>query len=310
MTEILLATINDIIQSSSGVSSFNTRTGAVTLQASDVGAVSQIAAVSHQFLTSFGAGGAFTQAQPNFTDLAGSIAAGQIPASTLTYSMFQNVTAARLLGNPTGSAAAPSEISLGATLSFSGTALQTAAGTGDVTWSVNSFATTIAANAVTNAKLAQMGAKTIKGNNTGSTANATDLTAAQVTTLLALPGAFEFIIDGGGAVIPTGLWHAYFEVPYACTITMGTLLADESGSISIDVLKTSFANFDAGATHPVDADKISASAPLAISTSTKSQDGTLTGWTKSLSLGDIIGFNINSVTSIQRVTISLRVTRS
>lgn len=46
--------------------------------------------------------------------------------------------------------------------------------TGDVTNSAGSLATTISANAVTNAKLAQMGANTIKANGTGSTANATD----------------------------------------------------------------------------------------------------------------------------------------
>lgn len=57
----------------------------------------------------------------------GTVATGGITNSAVTYAKIQNVTAARLLGNPTGGAAAPSEISLAGGLSFSGTTL-TAAG--------------------------------------------------------------------------------------------------------------------------------------------------------------------------------------
>jgi hypothetical protein len=58
--------------------------------------------------------------------------------------------------------------------------------TGDVTAGPGSGAqsATIAAHAVTNPKLAQMAANTLKGNNTSATANATDLTATQVTAML------------------------------------------------------------------------------------------------------------------------------
>lgn len=96
-------------------------------------------------------GAAVTVGQLAFTDISGSVAAGQMPALT-----------------------------------------------GDVTTSAGAVATTIAANVVSNAKLAQMAASTIKGNNTGGTANALDLTVAQSQTLLVVP-----FLDGWVLNTPT-----------------------------------------------------------------------------------------------------------
>lgn len=75
---------------------------------------------------------------------ANAISTAKIAAAAVTYAKLQNESAHTILGNPTGVGAAPSEVSLGATLAFSGTALQTAALTGDVTAAANSFATTVA----------------------------------------------------------------------------------------------------------------------------------------------------------------------
>lgn len=113
-----------------------------------------------------------------------------------------------------------------------------------------------------------------------------------------------YVIDGGGATITTGL-KGYLEIPFACTIDRWTLLADQSGSIVVDIWKDSYANAP-----PVVGDVITASAKPTISSATKGQSSTLTGWTTTIAAGDILAFNVNSVTSIQRVTLSLRVRKT
>jgi hypothetical protein len=69
--------------------------------------------------------------------------------------------------------------------------------TGDVTSSAGSVALTIAADAVTNAKLANMAQNTIKGRVTASTGDPEDLTAAQVRTILGIAGQFSADVGNG-----------------------------------------------------------------------------------------------------------------
>src|SRR5262249_26063336 len=115
--------------------------------------------------------------------------------------------------------------------------------------------------------------------------------------------AIEFVIEGGGSTITTGV-KGDLEIPFACTINRVTLLADHSGSIVIDIWKDTYANYP-----PTVADTITASAKPTISSATKAQAATLTGWTTGVAAGDVLRFNVDSVTSIQRVTISLRITK-
>jgi hypothetical protein len=68
--------------SSSGVTTFNSRANAVTLLAADVGSVVSVSPVTHQFLTGLNSAGAFSQAQPAFSDISGTVAGAQLPAPT------------------------------------------------------------------------------------------------------------------------------------------------------------------------------------------------------------------------------------
>lgn len=113
-----------------------------------------------------------------------------------------------------------------------------------------------------------------------------------------------FIIDGGGSVITTGQ-KGHLEIPFACTINRVTMLADQSGSIIVDIWKRAYADFP-----PTDAQSITSSAVPTISGAVKSQDSTLTDWTTTITAGDILAFNVDSITDIQRVTISLKVTKT
>lgn len=119
----------------------------------------------------------------------------------------------------------------------------------------------------------------------------------------------ETFIGDGTNVITAGS-KAYIHVPAACTITSVVALADVSGSVAVEVRRCTYTNFDAGGTHPVTGDKISASAPVTISGATKSKDSTLTGWTLALAADDVLELVVTgSPATIKRLTIDFVVTR-
>ncbi len=117
--------------------------------------------------------------------------------------------------------------------------------------------------------------------------------------------ALIWVIDGGGATIETGQ-KGYLAVPFACTITAARLFADQSGSIVIDVKKDTYANYPPSGS----GDSICASSKPTISAATKSENTTLTGWTTAVAAGDILGFDVDSVSTIRRCTIVLTVTKT
>jgi len=114
----------------------------------------------------------------------------------------------------------------------------------------------------------------------------------------------EIIIDGGGSAITTGV-KGDVQIPFAMTVTEWTMLADQSGSNVTDIWMDTYANFP-----PTVADTITGSDKPAISSATKGQSTALTGWTTALPSGSVLRYNVDSNTTIQRLTLSLRGTRA
>ena len=292
------------------------------------------------------ASGANAYVHPNHSGDVTSVADGAttIAANAVSNTKLADMATARIKGRVTAATGDPEDL----TAAQVRTLINVADGanayvhpnhSGDVT-SVADGATTIANDVVTNAKLANMATATIKGRTTAGTGDPEDLTATQATALLntvtsgakglapasgggttnflradgtwAAPvpstnqatASLQFVIDGGGSAITTGI-KGFIEVPFACTINQVTMLADQTGSAVVDIWKDTYANYP-----PTDADSITASAVPTISSATKSQNATLTGWTTAIAAGDILGFNVDSAATITRLTVSLKVTKT
>jgi hypothetical protein len=102
-------------------------------------------------------------------------------------------------------------------------------------------------------------------------------------------------VDGGGSAITTGS-KGYVSIPYAMTLQGWTILADQTGSVVIDVKKATYAGFPTTAS-------IAGSEKPTLSSARKNTDGTLSSWTTTVSAGDIIEFNVDSAATVERVNL-------
>jgi hypothetical protein len=120
-----------------------------------------------------------------------------------------------------------------------------------------------------------------------------------------LNGQVTVTFEGDASVLTTGAYKVYVPIPYDGTITGVQLLADQSGSVVVDIWKDTYANFP-----PTVADTITASAKPTLSGAQKSVDTTLTGWTVAITNGDILEFNIDSVATITKLILILTIDKT
>jgi hypothetical protein len=139
------------------------------------------------------------------------------------------------------------------------------------------------------------------------------LDAVRAAAIDGLPGSYNdltdlpdrtallsMIFDGGGNVIVPSIVR-YLYIPFAATITGYALLADVSGSVTIDVWKEPVAGFPPGV-----GNSITGGNPMALTSAQSNiQTPIPSSWTVTVDAGDVLAFNLSACTSIKALTASL-----
>ena len=110
--------------------------------------------------------------------------------------------------------------------------------------------------------------------------------------------SLNFVIDGGGSAITTGK-KGVIVLDGNYTVTGWTIIADQSGSIVVDVNRATYTNF------PTTASIAGTELPT-LSSVQKNEDLTLSSWTTTLSARDVLEFEVDSASTVTRVTVALR----
>ena len=109
----------------------------------------------------------------------------------------------------------------------------------------------------------------------------------------------NFTIDGGGSAIETGTKGA-IVVPVACTVLSWTMLSDTSCTATMDVNRSTYANYDTTVSI------VGASSVPTISAAVKGQDTAITDWTSDdIVAGDVLEFDVDSNDNATRLTLAL-----
>lgn len=108
--------------------------------------------------------------------------------------------------------------------------------------------------------------------------------------------------DGGGFVVTT---NSYFDVPieFPCTILRAVISGEQSGSAVIDLLRASSGGF------PTFASITGGSKPT-LTNQQRVVDNSLSGWTVTLAEGDTLRAHVDSCSTIQKLSLVLKVKRA
>lgn len=223
--------------------------------------------------------------------------------STLTTLSVLSLPGSQVSGNIAGNAANISATTNATLVTLSSLSLPGAQVTGNIagnaaniTASSNSTLTTLSALSLPTSQLSGSIVLTSQVSGILPVANG----GTGIST--GLVESFGITIDGGGSAITNGTYSVR-SMPTAGVITSWVLLADTTGSITVDIKKSTFSGYPTTAS-------ITAAAIPAISAAQKNSSSTLTGWTTSFAAGDVMQFVVSGSATVTKVTLTVLYTRA
>ena len=121
-------------------------------------------------------------------------------------------------------------------------------------------------------------------------------------------GSLGYVIDGGGIAVTTGS-KGFMQIPFSCTIIGWTLIADQQGSAVVDVKSQLLATTAWPATTTTTTTITGSDLPT-LAAQKAARSFAMTGWTQAVAEGTLLEFNVNSATTVLRLTLQLHFVRT
>ena len=117
-----------------------------------------------------------------------------------------------------------------------------------------------------------------------------------------IPRSFGVVFDGGGSILTIGS-QADVVIPYNLTITGWTILGDVGGTASIDIWSAPYESYPPTISNTI----IGATGTKpGLSGSIKGQSSSLDSWSTGISAGNIVRFNLDSITTQTRISLTVQ----
>jgi hypothetical protein len=140
------------------------------------------------------------------------------------------------------------------------------------------------------------------GDVSAAASNPSELNVVATLRANLKTGSCGVTFDGGGQVVQTKI--AYVQIPYNGTLGAWSMVADQAGACTIAVSKSTFTGF------PPTSAVYSVNPAIPATNQTATNAGAYNPGMDTITAGDVLKFEISSITSITWVNLTINITKT